>query len=158
MSDVEMLLCKKCGETKPRAEFVVRENGWIRSCRPCHRAMHRAFRANNLEAYKAREKAREQRPLTKQRHKEFSRSEKGKAFKKRYLKANPLKHAAHVAVANGKRNGSIVPEPCQNCGAKADAHHCDYTKPLEIMWLCVEHHKEWHRRNKAFCPKQPESA
>ena len=21
----------------------------------------------------------------------------------------------------------------------------DYSKPLEVMWLCLEHHRAWHR-------------
>lgn len=36
-------------------------------------------------------------------------------------------------------------QPCQKCGEpNADAHHEDYSKPLEIIWLCKRHHKEIH--------------
>lgn len=24
-------------------------------------------------------------------------------------------------------------------------HHCDYSKPFEIQWLCKKHHNAWHR-------------
>jgi len=27
---------------------------------------------------------------------------------------------------------------------KAEAHHGDYTKPLEVQWLCKEHHWAHH--------------
>lgn len=51
----------------------------------------------------------------------------------------------HHAINQGK----IVPQPCIVCGkAPAEAHHCDYNKPLDVIWLCVEHHHEWHKNNK----------
>ena len=47
---------------------------------------------------------------------------------------------------------------CEKCGANVvfadgrtgiQAHHCDYNKPLEVMWLCQKCHHEWHKNNKA---------
>ncbi len=52
--------------------------------------------------------------------------------------------------------GVLIPEPCEICGAfgkndkgkrKVHAHHDDYNKPLNVRWLCEEHHREWHRHN-----------
>jgi ribosomal protein S27AE len=34
---------------------------------------------------------------------------------------------------------------CSKCGAKAQAHHDDYKKPLDVRWLCPKHHGEHHR-------------
>lgn len=46
------------------------------------------------------------------------------------------------AVAKGK----LLKEPCQECyNPKADAHHPDYSKPLEIVWLCRKHHLRLHQ-------------
>jgi hypothetical protein len=43
--------------------------------------------------------------------------------------------------------GAIKPQRCRDCGAsKADGHHPDYTKPLEVIWLCRKHHVAEHRR------------
>ena len=30
----------------------------------------------------------------------------------------------------------------ENCGILAEAHHYDYSKPLDILWLCKKHHEE----------------
>lgn len=45
------------------------------------------------------------------------------------------------------RSGQLVKQPCQVCGdPKSQAHHDDYSKPLEVQWLCSKHHGERHRR------------
>ena len=53
---------------------------------------------------------------------------------------------AHSAVSYAIRTGRIVKQPCQMCGTEIGihAHHDDYTKPLDVMWLCVVHHKARH--------------
>ena len=55
-------------------------------------------------------------------------------------------------VINAQRNnaikaGKIVRQPCAVCGVeKVHGHHEDYTKPLEVDWLCSKHHMERHRK------------
>lgn len=45
-----------------------------------------------------------------------------------------------------KKQGILKQMPCEICGnLKTDAHHDDYTKPLEVKWLCRKHHAEHHR-------------
>ena len=40
--------------------------------------------------------------------------------------------------------------PCIVCNKeKAHAHHDNYSKPLEIIWLCHEHHMKHHEMMKA---------
>jgi hypothetical protein len=57
----------------------------------------------------------------------------------------PEKNKAHKLVYSGVRNGTIKKEPCIICGElKSESHHEDYSKPLEIMWLCKKHHYEHH--------------
>lgn len=56
------------------------------------------------------------------------------------------KYLAHKAVANAVKRGKLEPQPCEICGAKAHAHHDDYSKRLEVRWLCHVHHREHHRR------------
>jgi hypothetical protein len=45
------------------------------------------------------------------------------------------------------RDNHMNRQPCEICGAKAEAHHDDYTKPLEVRWLCFKHHREWHKNH-----------
>lgn len=43
--------------------------------------------------------------------------------------------------------GNIVRMPCRDCGAtEVQGHHPDYSKPLDVIWLCSTHHAEEHRR------------
>lgn len=45
------------------------------------------------------------------------------------------------------RRGKIKREPCARCGDLfAEMHHADYSKPLEIEWLCRPCHLAHHRK------------
>ena len=59
----------------------------------------------------------------------------------------PEKNRARVAVLKAK----LKKQPCEypNCGnLKTEAHHFDYSKPLEVNWLCKKHHAEFHSKDK----------
>jgi hypothetical protein len=39
----------------------------------------------------------------------------------------------------------VSKQPCRECGAiNVEAHHADYSKPLDVIWLCHKHHVEFH--------------
>ena len=55
------------------------------------------------------------------------------------------KYLARGRLAYALRTGKIERQPCQDCGnPKSEAHHPDYSKPLEVYWLCRIHHKALH--------------
>ncbi len=49
----------------------------------------------------------------------------------------------HVYVKRGK---ILKPATCsvEGCIEKPEAHHRDYSKPLEVEWICRKHHMEKH--------------
>jgi len=57
------------------------------------------------------------------------------------LRCDPLASRAHGSVARALRKKIISRGPCQRCGdPKSESHHADYTKPMEVMWLCRRCH------------------
>lgn len=75
------------------------------------------------------------------------------------MRRNPIQKKANQAVNNAIRDGRLTRQPCEVCGAqKAQAHHEDYSKPLDVRWLCTKHHAEWHRHNTPKCPDQEKAA
>jgi hypothetical protein len=41
--------------------------------------------------------------------------------------------------------GALKRKPCEVCGnTKSHGHHEDYSKPLEVRWLCQKHHEAIH--------------
>lgn len=67
-------------------------------------------------------------------------------YNRRQRERQPERVAARVATQKAMASGRLVRQPCEVCGTseKVEAHHDDYTKPLEVRWLCVTHHDEHH--------------
>ena len=49
-----------------------------------------------------------------------------------------------------RKGDLIVPNKCKRCNKKKklEAHHEDYSKPLEVTWLCRQCHNEIHNEIK----------
>src|SRR5437899_3319787 len=62
-----------------------------------------------------------------------------------YRVYDPIKARARQLLYNAIRRGEVKKQPCW-CGAKAEGHHHDYSKPLDVEWLCKKHHGESHRK------------
>ena|SRR3990167_2795851 len=64
----------------------------------------------------------------------------------KYMNKYPHKYRAHRLVLDAVRTGLLIRRPCEGCGEKrSQAHHEDYSKPLEIIWLCQECHSLRHK-------------
>lgn len=63
-----------------------------------------------------------------------------------YIARHPERRAAWLAVDRALRNGQLIkPSRCA-CGrnARVNAHHDDYARPLDVLWLCGVCHKARH--------------
>jgi len=124
--------CTKCGILKPVSEYYVSN---LSSCKSCVRASVKANRGANKEYYR-----------------EYDRK-RGSRQTKEYLcewrKKYPQKYKAQTMVGNAIRGKKLFKQPCETCGEsdRVHAHHDDYSKPLNVRWLCAAHHKQWHAEN-----------
>jgi hypothetical protein len=55
---------------------------------------------------------------------------------------------ARAQVKNAIKSGLLIKHPCEVCGDVAQAHHDNYDKPLDVRWLCLDHHREFHKKLK----------
>ena len=69
----------------------------------------------------------------------------------RALPENVYKNKARNAVYHAVAKGRLSRGPCEVCGATkgVHGHHDDYSKPLDVRWLCHTHHVELHARERA---------
>jgi hypothetical protein len=68
---------------------------------------------------------------------------------RKYAKAHGTAehHKARRKVRHEIEMGRMSRQPCEVCGAKkVHAHHDDYSRPLDVRWLCPEHHREHHAK------------
>ncbi len=67
-------------------------------------------------------------------------------YSKEYYENNREKYYAKRDVSRAIKAGSLKKQPCEVCERleNVEAHHDDYSKPLEVRWLCPLHHKGLH--------------
>lgn len=84
--------------------------------------------------------------------KRYSQTDKGRAreaakYASRKIRIHS-KLKARYALRYAVKSGSVTKGPCEDCGSvEAEAHHDDYSKPLDVRWLCRQHHADYHRDN-----------
>jgi hypothetical protein len=72
-------------------------------------------------------------------------TEKKREIITRYKNKYPVKAEAHRIFQIAVKDGKIIHQPCEVCGRQdSEGHHEDYSKPLEVIWLCSTHHAERH--------------
>ena len=138
-------VCSKCGVKQKFSEFLWQRRDRINMtnssyCRTCRkkqlREYHKKYWKLNSESIKARvKKWRERTP-----HKYAESSDK-------YNKKYPERHAANRYIRYEIIRGRLKKKPCKKCGEthRVQAHHEDYSKPADIVWLCPKHHRARHR-------------
>lgn len=69
-------------------------------------------------------------------------------YRKKYRKIKKHIVNAHQAVHRAKKSGLLhKPAKCESCNSVGyiEAHHNDYKKVLEVIWLCRTCHKLKHK-------------
>ena len=149
-----MKTCKRCLNSFPLDAFYKHtkmKDGRLNYCKDCVRKRVQRHRVANLDRIQAYDRQR-------------GRSEKRRALVKKYQSQNPKKVLeakkawrkrnkiaanAHVKVRRAILSGALKKQLCLVCGEKeVQAHHHDYSKPLNVMWLCAKHHYEVHRNER----------
>jgi hypothetical protein len=71
-------------------------------------------------------------------------------YNENYYSRYPERKIAHNAVNHAIKSGSMSRGPCEVCGTTegVHGHHDDYERPLDVRWLCYEHHLSLHRGTK----------
>lgn len=135
--------CFKCKTIKPLNEFYKHSrmaDGHLNKCKECTKNDATSHRNNNLEKIRAYDRERGKNP---------ERIKAAAEISSAWRKADSRRTRAHNAVTRAIRKGDLIRQPCIRCGEKKSlAHHEDYDKPLEVMWLCQPCHKQRHKELK----------
>ena len=144
-----MKKCKVCGKHDGEAEFYASISN---HCKEHWRERVNENRTSKADYYRSFDRARANLP-----HRVAARDEYRKtvAFaiahrkaSRAYKERHPERYAARSAVGNAIRDGKIDRLPCIICGGNAEAHHPDYSMPLDVVWLCDTHHKQVHKESR----------
>lgn len=150
--------CTQCKEVLLESMFyVIPANGKLSTrCNSCIRKNARLY------YYKNREKSlynRKQWEINHPDHKRITkpyqeRSQDAKNAIKKNVKNWQLKNKEKVnaeqRLRDAVRYGKIIkPTKCTVCGKESRivGHHYDYTKPLDVIWLCLKCHNHLHAKD-----------
>lgn len=128
-------VCFKCLESKPLGEFYKHKamaDGRLGKCKLCTKRDVSRHRDANLERARDYDRARYRRDR-----------EKRIAVIKAAYRKYPERLRARRAVHNAIRDKRLFrPSTCGRCGGPGpiEASHNDYSKPLEVEWLCRSCH------------------
>ncbi len=169
-----MKRCYACKSEMEPADFHkdrTKKDGLSNRCKSCQ-ARHMkqyvktpggaAAKKRAAQTHSGSENGREKRRPRDLRYRQTESAQKTeREQKKRYYKTaagvDYLRRKARRGVSNGRnavrmrvvyalRTGRLKRMPCEVCGeTKAQAHHDDYSKPLDVRWLCQKHHLQHHK-------------
>jgi hypothetical protein len=111
-------------------------DGRLNKCVDCTKADVAKHRLQNLEQIRQYDKSRASMP-----HRVAMRKE----IASRWRKEHPDRKTAQSKLRYAVLAGTVIKQPCWVCGShKSEAHHPDYSRPLDVVWLCAPHHHQAH--------------
>lgn len=131
--------CFKCKEIKPLGLFYkdrTRNGGYSNKCKACERLSNREKRVRNPNTFKSKDE-------------KYYKAHKAKISVKKlnWYHNNKHKVLAHEKVKRALFKGELERKSCEQCGErKSQAHHPDYSKPLDVVWLCSRCHMREHSK------------
>ena len=135
--------CFKCKAVKPLEEFYkhsMMADGHLNKCKVCTKQDVLNNRTKNIEYFRAYDRARGKLPERMKANAQVTNA--WRSQDKRRIKC-------HNAVSRAIKKGVLIRIPCERCSdLKSLAHHEDYDKPLDVMWLCQPCHKQRHKELK----------
>jgi hypothetical protein len=140
--------CKTCHSDKLESDFYTSNPT---RCKECVKASVLKYRQENLERVRAYDRMRGSMPHRVAARAEYRRTpayaESHEAASRRWAVKHPERRKASHIVGNAVRDGGLIPWPVcavPECDGKPQGHHPDYSRPLDVVWLCDEHHKQTH--------------
>jgi ribosomal protein S27AE len=148
-----MKSCITCKTDKPLEDYYRHPqmaDGHLNKCKECVKAYQRD-RCTNTD-YERRRNALPHRVSARAKYRKTERGmEAARRGSAKWIENNPEKRIVHNKLNNAVRDGLIAkPESCSRCGRKSriEGHHHDYTKPLDVEWLCKRCHSAEHTKEK----------
>ena len=143
-----MKFCTGCNEDKDLSLFgrdESKKDGLAYKCRACLSEYQRRRREGASLTRPKDWKKKTQDMAAYQ--KAWRNANKGYMNKKKaeWYKKNPERSKVKDAVRYALKTGKLIKLPCFICGEmNVQGHHPDYSRPLDVVWLCKEHHMEIH--------------
>lgn len=148
-----MKTCFKCLRSLPLSEFYAHPemaDGHLNKCKTCTKndTVMRVDKMSKDPAWVEKEMERQRIKQARARAGGTACVLKGEAkhaVQERHKNKYPQKYEARKQATSAVKTGRIIRKPCEVCGAtNSHGHHDDYSKPLELMWLCPKHHFARH--------------
>lgn len=146
-----MKKCFKCGQEKERTEFYKHPqmgDGLLGKCKECTKkdtAERELIKSMDPEWVASERKRHREKSLRARLAGKISKC--STSARKRWREKNKHKIKAQARVAQAIRKGVLKRLPCEVCGdPNSHGHHHDYSKPLDVWWLCSKHHGEAHHK------------
>ena len=120
--EIDMIRCSSCKEEKDASFFhkdATTKTGCSSYCKSCKKSKDQIYTKNT--SYTNR-----------------------KEHKAEWRKQFPERKSAHIKIYHALKKGILFKQPCFMCGENAEAHHPDYSRPLDVVWLCSSHHRQAH--------------
>ena len=90
-----------------------------------------------------------ERTLTKAKRWRHENKEYGSMYVRKWRRLHPTANRAHAILRRAVQSGKVLrPDNCPECNkinCRIEGHHADYSKPLEVIWVCSGCHWKLER-------------